>query len=97
MPHITIDNIDFECVHVPTAKTNILLSKAAGGFLGCGYFDVAVSTRVGDAAAIVTGVKTVEEMLASPVVRLSDRAREAGVKEGMPGREALLILQNVKI
>jgi len=94
MTTLTIDNIEFDCVHVPTAKTNILLIKAAGGFLACGYFDVTVSDRVGDAAAIVTGVKTIEQMLTSPVVRLSARAREAGVKEGMSGREALLMLQN---
>jgi uncharacterized protein YunC (DUF1805 family) len=96
MSKLTIDNIDFECVHVPTAKTNILLIKATGGFLACGYFDIAVAERVGDAAAIVTGVKTIDQMLTSPVVRLSTRAREAGVKEGMPGREALLILQSIK-
>lgn len=93
MPEIILDGAAFECVHLPTAKTNILLIKAAHGFLGCGYFDVGVANRVGDAAAIVTGVKTIEEMLAAPVVRLSDRAREVGVCEGMTGREALLLLQ----
>ena len=92
MASVTIDGIAFESVHVPTAKTNVLLIKAAGGFLGCGYFDVNVANRVGDAAAIVTGVKTVEQMLEAPVVRLSERAKEAGVREGMTGREALLLL-----
>ena len=93
MASVTLDGIPFECVHVPTHKTNILLIKAAGGFLACGYFDVHVASRVGDAAAIVTGVKTVEQMLTTAVVRVSDRAREAGVMEGMSGRDALLILQ----
>ena len=93
MASVTLDGIPFECVHVPTHKTNILLIKAAGGFLGCGYFDVNAANRVGDAAAIVTGVKTIEQMLTAAVARTSDRAREAGVKEGMSGREALLLLQ----
>lgn len=93
MATLTLDGIDFEAVHVPTAKTNVLLIKAAGGFLGCGYFDVNVANRVGDAAAIVTGVKTVEQMLEAPIVRLSEKAHEAGVREGMTGREALLLLQ----
>ena len=93
MADLILDGITFETVHVLTAKTNILLVKAAGGFVGCGYFDVAVANRVGDAVAIVTGVKTIDEVLAAPVVRLSDRALEAGVTEGMTGREAALLLQ----
>ena len=92
MASVTIEGIAFEAVHIPTEKTNVLLIKAAGGFLGCGYFDVNVANRVGDAAAIVTGVKTVEQMLDAPVVRLSERAAEAGVREGMTGREALILL-----
>lgn len=89
MAALTLDGTMFESVHVPTEKTNILLVKAAGGFVGCGYFDVAVANRVGDAVAIVTGVKTIDDLLAAPIVRLSDKARDLGVAEGMSGREAL--------
>lgn len=93
MAIVTIDGIEFEAVHVPTAGTNVLLIKTPGGFLGCGYFDVNVADRVGDAVAIVTGVKRLEEMLEARVARLSERARERGVHEGMTGREALRLLQ----
>ncbi len=93
MAELNLDGQLFETVHVPTEKTNILLVKApGGGFVGCGYFDIAVANRVGDAVAIVTGVKTIEEVLAAPIVRLSDKAREAGVVEGMTGREAAVVL-----
>ena len=97
MANVTIDGTTYEAVHIPTEKTNILLVKAAGGFLGCGYFDVNVANRVGDAVAIVTGVKTIDEVLAAPVVRLSDRAREAGVTEGMIGRDALKLLNKASV
>lgn len=93
MTPLTIDGIECRGVHVPTGKSNILLIQTAGGFLGCGYFDVAVANRLGDAAAIVTGVKTFDDMLAAPVVRLSEAAQAAGVREGMTGREALAVLQ----
>lgn len=92
MANLTLDGVSFETTHIPTAQTNILLVKGALGFVGCGYFDVAVANKVGDAAAIVTGVKTIDEVLAAPVVRLSDKARELGVTEGMTGREAALLL-----
>ncbi|MFN0075978.1 MAG: YunC family protein [Prosthecobacter sp.] len=93
MADLILDGITFESVHIPTAKTNILLVKAASGFVGCGYFDVTVANRVGDAVAIVTGVKDIDQLLAAPIVRLSDRARELGVTEGMSGRDALKLLQ----
>lgn len=95
MAVLTLDGITYETVHIPTEKTSILLVKAAGGFLGCGYFDVNVANRIGDAVAIVTGVKTIDEVLAAPVMRLSDRAREFGVTEGMSGRDALKLLNKL--
>ncbi len=84
-----IEGIEFEAIRVSTPKTCVLMINSPRGFLGCGYLDVAVANRVGDAAAIVTGVKDYEQMLAAPVVRMSERAKEAGVTEGMSGREAL--------
>jgi len=95
MAALTLDGTIYDAVHIPTEKTNILLVKATGGFVGCGYFDVNVANRVGDAVAIVTGVKTIDNLLAAPIVRLSDRARDAGVTEGMSGRDALKFLQRL--
>ncbi|HYF36341.1 MAG TPA: DUF1805 domain-containing protein [Prosthecobacter sp.] len=92
MANLILDGLSFETTHIRTQQTNILLVQAPGGFVGCGYFDIGVANRVGDAAAIVTGVKTIDEVLAAPVVRLSDKAREAGVTEGMTGREAAILL-----
>ena len=93
MTPLHIDGQDYQGVHVATGKSNILLIQARAGFLACGYFDVAVANRLGDAAAIVTGVQTYDDMLAAPVVRLSEAAQAAGVREGMTGREALHRLQ----
>ncbi len=92
MTSLQIDGQEFHGVHVATGKSNILLIQAAGGFLACGYFDVAVANRLGDAAAIVTGVKNYDDMLAASVVRMSEAAQAAGVREGMSGREALALL-----
>jgi uncharacterized protein YunC (DUF1805 family) len=93
MATLNLDGHELEAIHIPTPNTNLLMVKASGGFVGCGYFDVNVANRVGDAVAIVTGVKTIDEVLAASVVRVSDKAREAGVTEGMTGRAAALVLQ----
>ena len=77
---------------IPTAKTSILLIKAEHGFLGCGYFSLATAEKVGDAVAIVSGVKDFEEMLAAKVNAVSPAAAARGVTLEMTGKEALLKL-----
>jgi uncharacterized protein YunC (DUF1805 family) len=91
MDQTTIDGTTYETLNVPTNTTCILLIKARGGFLGCGYFDVQAANRSGDAFAIVSGVRSIEQMLTAPVLRMSEKAREAGIKEGMSGKEALSV------
>jgi uncharacterized protein YunC (DUF1805 family) len=48
-----------------------------------------VASRLGLAAAQVTGVKTFDDMLKANVVAASLQAGKMGVKAGMKGREAL--------
>jgi uncharacterized protein YunC (DUF1805 family) len=61
--------------------------------LGCGYLSVEAAERLGDALAIVTGVKSYEDMLKAEVKKVSSAAALLGVKEGMSGKEALLIMK----
>lgn len=90
---ITVDGHAHDAAHIKTLKANILLIKAGGGFLGCGYFDLTAAERLQEPVAIVTGVKNFDDMLAAKVVRLSTTAKAAGVTEGMTGREALAVLR----
>jgi len=83
---------EFTAYSIPTTTTNILIIGAKKGFLGCGYLNVEVANRVNDVCAIVTGVKTPEDMLDAKVVGVSKAASDLGIKEGMPGREALILM-----
>lgn len=89
---IKINNKEAEGVSVNTENTFILFIKAKKGFLACGYFDINVANKVGDIAAIVTGVKTFDDMLNAKVVKVSDKAKEIGIKEGTTGRAALKLM-----
>ena len=87
---------DFEVRGVPVAgytiknvNAKILLIKAPGGALGCGYFDIAVADRFDDVLAIVRGVSDYADMLAAPVVAASLQAQALGVEVGMSGADAL--------
>ncbi len=75
-------------VRVDLPNAPVLLLVGAKGFLGCGYFRVDVADRVGHALAVVTGVKTFDDMLGASVKAVSAAARELGIAEGMVGREA---------
>ena len=70
----------------------ILLIKAGKGALGCGYINMAAAEKFNHALAIVSGVASYEDMLAAEVKSVSPAAEALGVKTGMTGREALLLM-----
>jgi uncharacterized protein YunC (DUF1805 family) len=70
----------------------LLVIKGRRGILACGYLSVATMNKLGEAGAIVTGVRDYEDMLRAQVVSVSERAEQLGVTVEMSGREALIIL-----
>lgn len=92
---IIIEGGEFEGIKIKTENTAVLLIKALRGVLACGYLDVSAADKFGDAMAIVTGVKSFDDMLEANVVKVSEAAFNKGVKEGMKGKEALILLNTV--
>ncbi|MDD5697311.1 MAG: DUF1805 domain-containing protein [Victivallaceae bacterium] len=90
MEKIIVDGKQFEGWRIPTESAVILLIRAKCGFIGCGYFSVETANKLREHAAIVTGVKTFDEMLRAEIVACSAAAAASGVSPGMSGREALL-------
>lgn len=90
MDTVRIDDHEYAGLSLPTEKSTVLLLRGERGFLGCGYFSVATADVLGEAVAIVRGVKSYEDMLAADVVEVSARAAELGVTVGCSGMEALL-------
>jgi uncharacterized protein YunC (DUF1805 family) len=83
-----MENQSLEKFHI-ALKSPLLVIKASKGVLGCGYINVETFNQTGEAGAIVTGVRTHEDMLAARVIATSQAARGLGVNVGMTGREAL--------
>ncbi len=71
----------------------LLIIKGSKGFLGCGYINCETCNKTGEACAIVTGVKTHDEMLNAEVKAVSTEAAKFGVRVGMKGKEALEIFR----
>jgi len=89
---ININEIIFKGYQIPTQNTSVLMIHGNNGFLACGYINMEVANKRNDVCAIVNGVKTLDDMLIAHVKFVSDAARKTGIKEGMTGKEALLLM-----
>jgi uncharacterized protein YunC (DUF1805 family) len=67
----------------------LLIIKGSKGFLACGYINVEACNKTGEACAIVTGVKTHDDMLVAEIKAVSSGAEKLGLRIGMKGQEAL--------
>ena len=94
METIEIDGKDFRADKIPLPTSAILVIQGEKGILGCGYLSVETADKLGHALAVVTGVATFDDMLGANVVKVSAAASAKGVRLGMSGREALLLLNS---
>jgi uncharacterized protein YunC (DUF1805 family) len=76
-------------VEVPFNKAPLVLVKGSKGFVMCGFLNVAVAEKLGEAAAMVRGVKTIQDLLEAKIVEATTPAAQLGVAVGMTGRQAL--------
>lgn len=67
----------------------LLLVVAEKGFVMCGFLNVDVAEKLGVAAAVVSGVKSFEEVLNANVKATTSKAEALGVSVGMKGVDTL--------
>ena len=93
METLNIDGRDFRVDEIPVmGTTKLLLIQGSHGMLGCGYVSLGAAEKFGHALAIVKGVASYDDMLVAKVCDVSSAAAALGVKPGMTGREALLLM-----
>lgn len=85
-----VNGKEFEGFCLPVPRSNLIFIKTAGGFIGCGFFDMKTFDKLGIPAARITGVSTIEELLAGKIVDMTESAEKAGVRIGMSGYDALM-------
>ncbi|MEW6592275.1 MAG: DUF1805 domain-containing protein [Candidatus Hadarchaeota archaeon] len=76
-------------VKVELKGAPLVLIAAEKGYVMCGYLNLETAERLGQAAAIVRGVKTFDDVLNAEIAETTSGAKALGVKKGMSGREAL--------
>jgi len=75
-------------VELPDSPPLVLI-VAEKGFVMCGFLNLEAAERLGVAAAMVTGVKTFEDVLNAEIKAATTKAKGLGVQPGMRGEEAL--------
>jgi uncharacterized protein YunC (DUF1805 family) len=78
----------FEKYHI-AFRSPLLVIKAPKGIMGCGYLNIETFNQTGEAAVIITGVRTHDDMMRAKVVAVSKTAQAMGVELGMTGAEVL--------
>ena len=74
-------------VELPGAPLVVAWGKS--GFVMCGYLNIETTEKLGVAAALVRGVKTIDDLLAAKVQQVSKAGAERGIQTGMSGSDAL--------
>jgi uncharacterized protein YunC (DUF1805 family) len=67
----------------------LLLIVADKGFVMCGFLNIEAAEKLGVSAALVSGVKTFEDVLNAEVKAATTKARNLGIEAEMKGSEAL--------
>jgi uncharacterized protein YunC (DUF1805 family) len=59
------------------------------GFVSCGFLNLEVAEKLNVAVALVSGVKSLGDVLNTEVKAATSKADTLGVKTGMKGKDAL--------
>ncbi len=90
---IKIKNTIFKGIELDLCDSSkLLVITGKKGYIMCGYLNINTAQKRDDIACIVTGVKTIEDMLNSKVVALTAKAQGLGISMDMEVNRVLEIL-----
>ncbi len=76
-------------VELPDSAAPLVMIIGRFGFVSCGFLNMEVAEKQNVAAALVTGVKSYDDVINAEVKAVTSKAEALGVKTGMKGRDAL--------
>jgi len=78
-------------VELPDSPPLILIMGRTG-FVGCGFINIEAAEKLNVSAATVSGVKSFDDVLNAEIKAATSKARAAGVRVGMQGKDAVNML-----
>ena len=87
---ITVNGKNYQAFEGEIAPgSSLVFIKGSKGFIMCGYLNMETAEKMKNIAAVATGVKNVDDMLKTTIVKMTACAEAAGIKAGMPVTQAL--------
>jgi len=74
---------------LPDGAPPLILIKGAKGYVMCGYLNIETAEKFGSAAAIVSGVKTFDDVLNAPIKAATTKAKQLGFEPGKTVKDVL--------
>ena len=94
MSPVVIDNQQFTAITVKLPKTNFMAVTCENGYIMCGALDIGLLNEKlkerGIIAGRAVGVRTIEQLLETPLESVTIEAENRGITVGMKGKDALL-------
>lgn len=90
--NLSLDGETYTGIKIDTKPAPIVVINGRKGFLMCGYLNMEAADKTGAIAVSISGVNSFDDLLNKEVGKISVKARQEGVKEGMKGKEALKFL-----
>lgn len=89
---IKIGKTQVLAVSVKLTTKNLILLKAAKGYVMCGYLNLAAANKFKDVAVKITGVSSIKQALEAKVYSASNAAKKLGIHKGQPIKDVLKII-----
>jgi len=94
MAEITFEGKRYEALKQDIGNLPLIVVKAKRGYIACSYIDKETAEKVGDIAAFVSGVKSLDDLKKAKIRETTTWAEELGIREGMSVKKALEIMDS---
>jgi len=92
MEHVECDGRKYVKLTHTLGNLPLIVIKAKKGYVACSYIDKETAEKIGDVAAFVSGVKTLDDFMKAKVRTATSWAEDLGIREGMSVKKALEIM-----
>jgi uncharacterized protein YunC (DUF1805 family) len=76
-------------VELPESPAPLVMIIGRIGFVCCGFLNIEAAEKLGVAAALVSSVKTFNDVLNAEVKDTTSKAQALGMKTGIKGKDAI--------